>query len=197
MDDVQDVLAFFLEADKLKGVERRNWLADGSRRENTAEHSWHLGIAALVFAGFATEPIDVGHAVSMALVHDIVEIDAGDTFAYDTSELADTKRAREVAAAERLFGLLPPELGQRFRDLWEEYEAGETPEARYVMAVDRVAPMLLNTAEGGSAWREHGITRSRVIARNGPHVEPALPDVWAAALALLDEATAAGNVDPA
>lgn len=193
--DAQSALAFFLEIDKLKGVERRNWLADGSRRENTAEHSWHLGIAAMVFAGLATEPVDVGRAVCMALVHDIVEIDAGDTFAYDTSELADTKRAREEAAADRLFGLLPGELGAWFRELWEEYERGDTAEARYVMAVDRVAPMLLNMAEGGSAWREHGITRPRVIARNGVHVEPALPAVWAEALARLDAATAAGAVD--
>jgi putative hydrolase of HD superfamily len=194
---VRAALEFFMEADRLKGVERRNWLADGSRRENTAEHSWHLGIAAMVFAGFATEPVDVGRAVCMALVHDIVEIDAGDTFAYDTSELADTKRAREEQAADRLFGILPADLGAHFRELWEEYERGDTPEARYVMAVDRVAPMLLNTAEGGSAWREHGITRSRVIDRNGKHVEPPLPEVWAEALARLDAATAAGKIDPA
>jgi putative hydrolases of HD superfamily len=196
MDDVQATLQFFMEADQLKGVERRNWLADASRRENTAEHSWHLGIAAMIFAGFATEPVDVGRAVCMALVHDIVEIDAGDTFAYDTSEAADTKRAREVAAADRLFGLLPPEMGSHFRELWDEYEAGDTPEARYVMAVDRVAPMLLNLAEGGSAWREYGITRSRVIDRNGRHIEPALPEVWAVALQRLNDAAAAGNVDP-
>jgi putative hydrolases of HD superfamily len=194
---VRAALEFFMEVDRLKGVERRNWLADGSRRENTAEHSWHLGIAAMVFAGFATEPVDVGRAVCMALVHDIVEIDAGDTFAYDTSELADTKRAREEQAADRLFGILPADLGAHFRELWEEYERGDTPEARYVMAVDRVAPMLLNTAEGGSAWREHGITRSRVIDRNGKHVEPPLPEVWAEALSRLDEATAAGKIDPA
>ncbi|MBI4932352.1 MAG: HD domain-containing protein [Actinobacteria bacterium] len=197
MDDVQATLQFFMEADQLKGVERRNWLADGSRRENTAEHSWHLGIAAMIFAGFATEPVDVGRAVCMALVHDIVEIDAGDTFAYDTSEAADTKRAREVAAADRLFGLLPPEMGNHFRELWDEYEAGDTPEARYVMAVDRVAPMLLNLAEGGSAWREYGITRSRVVDRNGRHVQPALPEVWAVALQRLNEAASAGTVDPA
>lgn len=195
--DAAAALAFFMEVDKLKGVERRNWLSDGSRRENTAEHSWHLGIATMVFAGMSSEPVDIARSVCMALVHDIVEIDAGDTFAYDTSEVADTKRAREEAAADRLFGLLPDTLRDWFRELWEEYERGETPEARYVMAVDRVAPMLLNVAEGGSAWREHGITRSRVIARNGVHVEPALPAVWADALARLDAAAADGLVDPA
>lgn len=192
--DVERALHFFLEIDRLKGVERRNWLADGSRRENTAEHSWHLGMAALVLAPFASEQIDVGNAVAMALVHDIVEIDAGDTFAYDQGAANDSKRAREEAAAERLFGLLPAATGTRLRELWEEYERGDTPEARYVMGVDRVAPMLLNLAEGGSTWREHGITRQRVIARNGPHVQPALPAVWAAALARLDAATAAGAV---
>ena len=129
-DDLAATLAFFMEADRLKGVERRNRLADGSRRENTAEHSWHLGIAALVMAPFASEPIDVGTAVAMALVHDIVEIDAGDTFAYDEAEGAATKQAREEAAADRLFGLLPAATGHRFRDLWDEYERGDTAEAR-------------------------------------------------------------------
>ncbi len=192
--DVQATLGFFLEVDRLKGVERRNWLADGSRRENTAEHSWHLGIATMIMASFASEPVDLATAMCMALIHDIVEIDAGDTFAYDQGELNDNKQAREQAAADRLFGMLPAAMGERFRGLWDEYERGDTPEARYVMAVDRMAPMLLNTAEGGSTWREHGITRDRVIARNGPHIEPALPAVWAAALAALDEATAAGYI---
>jgi putative hydrolase of HD superfamily len=148
----------------------------------------------MVFAEFATEPVDLGRAVCMALVHDIVEIDAGDTFAYDTSELNDTKRAREEAAADRLFGLLPGGLPEHFRELWEEYERGDTPEARYVMAVDRMAPMLLNMAEGGSAWREHGITRRRVVDRNGAHIEPVLPGVWAEASQRLDEVTAAGRI---
>lgn len=195
-DDLRATIDFLLEADRLKAVERRNWLADGSRRENTAEHSWHLGIAAMVMAPFASETIDVGRAVCMALVHDIVEIDAGDTFAYDQSEAAASKAAREEAAADRLFGLLPPVMGAHFRELWDEYERGDTPEARFVMAVDRSAPMLLNITEGGSAWREHGITRSRVIDRNGPHVEPAIPALWAQLLAMLDAAVAAGAIDP-
>jgi putative hydrolase of HD superfamily len=185
-----------MEADLLKGIERRNRLADGSRRENTAEHSWHLGIAALVLAPFASEPVDVGTAVAMALVHDIVEIDAGDTFAYDDAEGAATKEAREQEAADRLFGLLPAATGQRFRELWDEYERGDTPEARFVMAVDRLAPMMLNLAEGASTWREHGISRSRVIARNGRYIVQSLPGVWKLVLAQLDAATAAGHVDP-
>ena len=183
--DVLATLAFFMELDRLKGVERRNRLADGSRRENTAEHSGHLGMAALVFTTFATEPIDVGRSVAMALTHDVVEIDAGDTFAYDQGADAASKAAREQAAADRLFGLLPPTAGAYLRELWDEYERGDTPEARYVMAIDRMAPMLLNIAEGGTTWREHGITTERVIDRNGPHIEPAMPHVWAEALARL------------
>jgi putative hydrolase of HD superfamily len=177
-DDVLATISFFMELDRLKSVERRNRLADGSRRENTAEHSWHLGMAALVFAAHATEPVDLGRAVAMALTHDIVEIDAGDTFAYDQGADAASKEAREQAAADRLFGLLPPAAGAMLRDLWDEYERGDSPEARYEMAIDRMAPMLLNLAEGGTTWREHDITADRVIARNGPHVEPVLPGVW-------------------
>ena len=192
---IADALRFFMEVDRLKGVERRNWLADASRRENTAEHSWHLGIAAMVMAPFATETFDLGRAVQMALVHDIVEIDAGDTFAYDTGDAAASKEAREQAAADRLFGILPEATGRYFRELWDDYEAGDTPEARFVMAVDRMAPMFLNMAEGGSAWREHGITRARVIARNGVHVEPVLPELWVEALTRLDRATAEGRID--
>ena len=195
VEGIEAALAFFMEADRLKSVERRNRLADGSRRENTAEHSWHLGIAALVLAPFASEPVDVGTAVAMALVHDIVEIDAGDTFAYDEAEAA-TKQAREEAAADRLFGLLPTETGRRFREMWDEYERGDTPEARFVMAVDRLAPMMLNLAEGASTWREYGISRSRVIARNGHYIEQSLPGAWSAVLAQLDAAVAAGIVDP-
>ena len=196
LEGIEAALAFFMEADRLKSVERRNRLADGSRRENTAEHSWHLGIAALVLAPFASEPVDLATAVAMALVHDIVEIDAGDTFAYDEAEGAATKQAREEAAADRLFGLLPAATGRRFREMWDEYERGDTPEARFVMAIDRLAPMMLNLAEGASTWREYGITRSRVIARNGHYIEQSLPGAWSAVLAQLDAAVAAGVVDP-
>lgn len=196
VEGIEAALAFFMEADRLKSVERRNRLADGSRRENTAEHSWHLGIAALVLAPFASEPVDLATAVAMALVHDIVEIDAGDTFAYDEAEGAATKQAREEAAADRLFGLLPAATGRRFREMWDEYERGDTPEARFVMAIDRLAPMMLNLAEGASTWREYGITRSRVIARNGHYIEQSLPGAWSAVLAQLDAAVAAGVVDP-
>ena len=192
---LDDALAFFLEIDRLKGVERRNFLADGSRRENTAEHSWHLGMAVMVFAQFANEPVDLATAIGMALVHDIVEIDAGDTFAYDQGADAASKEAREQAAADRLFGLLPPTTGAHFRELWDRYERGECPESRLVMAVDRMAPMFLNMAEGGTTWREFGIGRERVIDRNGRYVQAALPDVWTRAMSRLDAAVANGHID--
>ena len=194
MDDLLATLDFFLEIDKLKGVDRRNHLADGSRVENTAEHSWHLGMAVALLAPFAAEPVDVADAITTALIHDLVEIDAGDTFAYDEGEAAATKVAREEAAAERLYGLLPRAAGQRLRGLWESYERGDTPEARLVMAVDRLTPVLLNLAEGGTTWRAHGITYDRVVARNRPHIEPVLRDVWSEVLTRLDAAVAEGRL---
>ncbi|MGE0138433.1 MAG: HD family hydrolase [Ilumatobacteraceae bacterium] len=185
-DDLASTLAFFMELDRLKSITRRNRLADGSRLENTAEHSWHLGMAAIVFAPFAVERIDVGRAVAMALAHDVVEIDAGDTFAYDEGAALESKAEREQAAADRLFGLLPPAHATYLRELWDEYERGDSAEARYVMAIDRMAPMLLNIAEGGTTWREHGITSERVVERNGHHIQLALPEVWQVARAMLD-----------
>lgn len=188
-----DTLAFLVEIDRLKLVERRNFLADGSRRENTAEHSWHLGVAAAVLAPFAAEPIDLATAITMALVHDIVEIDAGDTFAYDEHLNAD-KAAREQAAADRLFAMLPEAMGAQLRALWDSYEAGDTPEARFVMAVDRMAPMVLNTEEGGTAWREAGITRQRVEGRNRRFIDAGVPHLWGLLAQRLDARVAAGDL---
>ena len=193
--DLAATLAFFLEIDQLKGVERQNHLADGSRRENTAEHSWHLGMAVALLAPFAAEPVDLAEAITMALVHDLVEIDAGDTFAYDEGEAAATKDAREAAAADRLYGMLPAAAGERLRELWESYERGDTPEARLVMAVDRLAPVLLNLDRGRhdvARARDHrttgsspatASTSSRSSRRRGPR-----------SLARLDAAVAAGRL---
>ncbi len=194
--DAHAALDFFIEVDQLKGVLRQNRIADGSRRENTAEHSWHLGIATMIFAAHGEEQVDLGRAVCMALVHDIVEIDAGDTFAYDEGDAAASKETREQAAADRLFGMLPSATGAWFRELWDEYERGDTPEARLVMAVDRLAPMALNLVEGGTAWQEHGITRERVERRNRAHVEPVLPAVWQRVDAMLGAAQDDGWLKP-
>jgi putative hydrolase of HD superfamily len=183
-------LGFVLEVDRLKGVLRQSLLRDGSRRENDAEHSWHLALMALVLAEHAAAPVELGRVLGMLVVHDIVEIDAGDTFVYDDAAQA-TKAQREEAAARRIFGLLPPAQGARLRGLWEEFEARETAEARFAAALDRLQPLLLNFHTGGATWRAHGVRRSQVIARNRSVAEGA-PELWAYAARLIDEAVARG-----
>jgi putative hydrolase of HD superfamily len=159
-------LTFLLEADRLKQVERQTAIMGGARRENTAEHSWHLGLFAIVLAEHADEPVDLSRVLAMVLIHDLVEIDAGDTFAYDEAGY-ETKAAREQSAADRLFGLLPDDQGAELRAMWEEYEAGATAEARFANAVDRLQPVLLNHAAGTDApWVRHGITYEQIVKRN-------------------------------
>ena len=164
-DRLASQLEFLLELDKAKMVIRRSYLTDGSRRENDAEHMWHLALFVLVLAEHADEPIDVVRVLKMVLVHDIVEIDAGDTFLYD-DHLRASKVERELAAAERLYGLLPGEQGAELRAIWEEFEAKSTPEARFAASIDRLEPVLLNLANEGRTWREHGLTADRVRQAN-------------------------------
>ncbi len=183
---------FLLELDRLKSVQRRTVLLDRSRRENSAEHSWHLALFALVLAEQANQPVDLAKVVVMALVHDIVEIDAGDTFIYDAAG-AESKAARERAAAERIFGLLPDDQAAEFRAVWDEFEAAETPEARFARALDRLHPLLHNLETEGHAWREHGITRRQVIAANRPMADGAA-ELWAYAAARIEAAQAAGHL---
>jgi putative hydrolase of HD superfamily len=169
-------LAFIVEADRLKGVLRRTRLLDGSRHENSAEHSWHLALMAVVLADAAGVPLDLARVLTLLLVHDVVEIDAGDTFAFDTVGYLD-KDERERLAAERLFGLLPDAEGARLREAWEEFEAGETPEAAFAVALDRLQPLLLNYHGGGGTWREHGVLRAQVQARMEP-IRRGAPALW-------------------
>ncbi len=162
-------LDFVLELDKLKYIERRSYVADGSRHEDDAQHSWHLALMAMLLGEYANEPVNVAHVIKMVLIHDAVEIDAGDTYAYDT-EANGTKREREEKAADRLFHLLPEDQEKELRGLWEEFEAGITPEAKFANALDKVQPIMLNDATGGKAWREHDVAASQVIERNaGTH----------------------------
>ena len=191
---VEAQLAFVLELDKAKTVVRQNQLADGSRRENDAEHMWHLALMAIVLAEHAGEAIDVGRVVGMLLVHDVVEIDAGDVFVYDDAARAG-KHAAEEAAADRIYALLPADQALALRSLWEEFEAGTSPEARFAAALDRLQPLLLNTASGGEAWRRHGVTADRVFARNAL-IGEAAPALWEAARARLDRAVADGTLAP-
>lgn len=164
---LQQQIEFIAEIDRLKGILRRNTLIDGSRRENTAEHSWHISMLAIVLSEYANEPIDVLHVVKMLLIHDVVEIDAGDTFCYD-DEAGMDKEEREQLAADRLFGMLPDDQAREFRALWDEFEAAETPEAKFANALDRVQPVLLNYRTGGGTWKEFNVTIEQIMKRNSP-----------------------------
>lgn len=165
MTRLEQQMAFIREVDKIKLIQRQNYLADGSRRENDAEHSWHLALMTFLLSEHSNEAIDVLKTMSMVLIHDIVEIDAGDTYAYDY-EAQKNQREREEAAADRLFNMLPEDQAVKLRALWEEFEAGETPEARFAAAVDRVQPAMLNSTSGGISWKEHGVTLSDILRRN-------------------------------
>jgi putative hydrolase of HD superfamily len=157
-------LAFIVEVDKLKTILRQTSLIDNSRRENDAEHTWHLCLMAVLLQEYANGPIDLLKALKMLIVHDIVEIDAGDTFAYDTAGHAD-KAEREQRAADRLFGLLPADQGAELKALWYEFEEQQTPEAKFALAIDRLQPMLLNYHSGGGGWKRNGIAANRVYKR--------------------------------
>ena len=186
-------IGFIREVDRLKEIFRQTVLINSRRAESDAEHSWHICLMVLVLAEHANSPgLDVLRVLKMLLVHDIVEIDAGDTFAYDTARMAD-QHAREVKAAERLFGLLPSDQAAEFRALWDEFEARETPEARFAAAVDRFHPRLLTCAPEGSAWQRHGVTSDRVIARNR-HIADGSAAVWAYAAEMIREAVAHGHL---
>jgi putative hydrolase of HD superfamily len=178
-------LAFLVEADKLKNILRRTLLTDGSRRENSAEHSWHLALAAMVLEEYATAPVELARVLRMLVVHDVVEIDAGDTFAYDKSGNA-TKEERERRAAERIFGILPRDIGGELRELWEEFEEQATPEAKFAHAVDRIQPFLQNRALKGGTWRIYKLSREEILSRMDP-VRTALPRLWPIVMEAVNE----------
>ena len=156
---------FFREIDKEKFIGRQTYLTDGERKENDAEHAWHMAIMTVLLAEYANEKIDVLKTVMMLLIHDLVEIDAGDTYAYD-EEGKKTQREREEKAAKRIFGLLPEEQGEKLMALWEEFEAYETPEANFARTMDNIQPVMLNDATDGKAWLEHGVHLSQILGRN-------------------------------
>ena len=160
-------IRFLLEMDQMKNIYRQTFVLHEDRKENDAEHAWHLAMLALVLHEYANEPVDLQTVLATVLIHDVVEIDAGDTYAYDEAGNA-TKAAREQKAADRLFGMLPPEQGAWMRRLWEEFEAGSTPEARFAAALDRIQPLMLNYSSHGKSWKEHGTTSAQVTARMQP-----------------------------
>lgn len=163
-DRLERLFDFFREIDKEKFIGRQTYLTGAERKENDAEHAWHMAVMAILLSEYANEEIDVLRTVTMILIHDIVEIDAGDTYAYDEEGKA-TQRERERKAAERLFGMLPDDQGARFRELWDEFEAAVTPEARFARAMDNIQPLMLNAATDGKAWREHGVHLGQVLGR--------------------------------
>jgi len=188
---LQKQLQFILEIDKLKKIVRQSPLSDQSRKENDAEHSWHLAVMAILLSEYAKEhQMDAFHVVKLALIHDLVEIDAGDTFCYDKIGNRQ-KLERETRAADRIFNILPQDQARQMRDLWDEFEARETPEACFAAALDRLQPLLLNYHTQGGTWREHGIKRQQVIQRNSP-MQDGAPELWEYAEKLINEAVEKG-----
>ncbi len=164
-DRLKKQVEFMLELDKMKNLYRQTYVLHEDRKENDAEHSWHLAILAMLMAEHANKPVDAVKIIKMVLIHDVVEIDAGDTYCYDT-EGCKTKADREEKAAQRIFGLLPDDQKKEFYDLWREFEDSETDDARFAAVLDRVQPLLLNYTKGGISWKKHGIAKEQVMGRN-------------------------------
>lgn len=186
-------VAFIQEIDKLKHIQRQTILLDRSRRENDAEHSWHLGMMVMLLSEHSNYPIDCLRVLKMVLVHDLVEIDAGDTYAYDEQSHHD-KADRERKAADRLFAMLPDDQGAELRELWEEFEERKTADARFAGAVDRMQPLLHNCLTEGQTWQTNGVVRSQVIERCQP-IEDGSNFLWEYMLGKIDEAVAGGFLE--
>lgn len=165
MEELDQLFAFFREIDKEKFIVRQTYLSNAERKENDAEHAWHAAVMAILLSDYANEKIDVLKTVTMLLIHDIVEIDAGDTYAYD-EEAKQTQKQRETEAANRIFGMLPEEKRNNIRKLWEEFEERKTPEAKFARVMDNLQPMMLNVATNGLAWEEHQVHLEQILNRN-------------------------------
>jgi putative hydrolase of HD superfamily len=175
---MKDVVAFVLELDKLKGVTRKTRIVGLERYENSAEHSWQIALLAMSLAPYAPAALDMPRVVGMLLVHDIGEIDTGDTIVYAEGGWEERKQA-ELLAVRRIFGLLAPAVAEKLLDLWLEFDRGESDEARFAHAADRAMPVLLNLANQGQSWRENGISHERVVQRIGPPIKAGCPALWA------------------
>ena len=195
MDRLAKQLEFLLTAERLTGVQRRNVLFDLSRQESSAEHSWHMALMAAVLREHFPEEIDLSRALEMSLAHDLIEVHAGDTFAYDNTSKAD-KDAREQRGADLLFGQLPDDQAQRLRALWDDFEAATSPEARFARVLDRLQPLLLHKLTGGAAWKKHSVKKSQVLARV-KEIERHAPALWPWVSSLIEEATRAGQLQDA
>lgn len=189
---LQAQLSFLTEIDKLKMIQRRNYLMDGSRIENTAEHSWHIAVLAGILQEHSNEAVNLEHVLLMLLMHDIVEIEAGDTYAYDETGNQD-KEAREHAAADHLFGMLPPDQCKLFKTLWLEFEDMQTPESRFANTVDRVLPLFQNFNSGGKVWVKNKIKKSQVLKRMQP-IKDGSEALWQASLQIMNQAIQNGYI---
>jgi putative hydrolase of HD superfamily len=191
-DRLQKQISFLLELDQLKAVLRRSYLLNQERRENSAEHSWHVAMLANVLAEYADEPVDIDRVTKMLLLHDIVEIDAGDTMVYDV-EARKGKAAKEAAAAIRIFGLLPDDQAESLRSVWQEFEDCESPEARFARALDRLMPLLHNIHTQGRTWKENGIRKHQVLEVNA-HMEKGSVRLWEYVRKSIEEAAERGDL---
>lgn len=173
---LESQMQFCLELDKEKEIYRQTYISSASRKENDAEHAWHMAVMALILGDYSNQNIDLLKTISMILMHDVVEIDAGDTYAYD-EEAKKTQRERELRAADRLYGLLPKEQAEKFKNLWLEFEEQKTPEAKFARAMDNIQPIMLNAATDGKAWEEHGVHLSSILKRNA-HTADGSEELW-------------------
>lgn len=193
LERLERQIRFIVEIDKVKNIFRQTYLADAGRKENDAEHSWHIALMAYLLQEYAEKQVDVSKVMLMVLIHDLVEIDAGDTYAYDAAG-AETKRDREEAAADRIFGLLPEDQGRYFRELWEEFEAYETPEGKYAHLLDNFQPLLLNDASGGLSWKEHQVKKSQIYKRN-EKIEETSEVIWNCMKEIIQKHIGYGHVE--
>lgn len=189
---LEDQMKFLLEIDKEKNILRQTHLSGHGRRENDAEHAWHMAIMIYLLREYANEKIDLAKTMMMALIHDIVEIDAGDTYAYDTAALA-TQQEREAKAARRIFGLLPEDQREEMLALFQEFEDYETPEARFAHVLDNLQPLMLNDSNNGGDWREHQVKRSQVYKRNA-RTSTGSETLWAYMEGLIQGNVEKGNI---
>lgn len=185
-------LEFSLEVDKTKDIFRQTYLSSGERKENDAEHAWHMALMAYLLREHANEDVDILKVMVMILIHDLVEIDAGDTYAFDAEANLD-KREREVKAANRIFNMLPEDQAKEIYDLWEEFEAYETPEAKYAHTLDNFQPLMLNNATGGRSWKEHGVKLSQILKRNEKTSEGS-KEIWEYAYGIIKENIERGTI---
>lgn len=186
-------MEFALEMDKEKGIGRQTYILKALRKENDAEHAWHLALMTMLLSEYSNEKIDLSRTMSMVIVHDIIEIDAGDTYAYDDKGNA-TKAEREKKAADRIFGILPEDQAEYFMNLWLEFEDADTPESKFANAMDSVQPLMLNDASEGLAWREHKVEASKVRARAERKVRPGSETLYRMVLDIIDSNVKKGNL---